>query len=193
MVFLMTIYESFSESKTVEELDVLLPKIANGDNDAFKSFYEQTKAAVYGFALSLLKNTYDAEDVMQSVYVNVYHSAAQYEKRGKPMAWVLTITKNLCFERFRNFSREGSMPEYLENDIALSNNMNIDDKMLVEFCLNTLDGDERKIVVLHAVSGLKHREIAELLNMPLGSVLSKYNRALGKIKNRLKGGEYGDE
>lgn len=193
MFFLMTIYESLTEERTSDDLDTLLPKIALGDNDAFKDFYEQTKASVYGFALSLLKNTHDAEDVMQNVYINIYHTASQYISHGKPMAWVLTITKNLCYERFRKFSREGEMPEYLENDISLSNNMNIDDKMLVEFCLNALEADERKIVVLHAVSGLKHREIAELLNMPIGTVLSRYNRALGKIKNRLKGGEYGDE
>ena len=111
MVFLMTIYESFAEPQEAENLDTLLPKIALGDNDAFKVFYEQTKASVYGFALSLLKNTYDAEDVMQNVYVNIYHTASQYVSRGKPMAWVLTITKNLCYEKFRKFSREGEMPE----------------------------------------------------------------------------------
>lgn len=193
MFFLMTVYESFTEAEENEDLDSLLPRIAAQDTEAFRIFYEQTRAAVYGFALSLLKNTHDAEDVMQSVYVNIYHTALQYESQGKPMAWVLTITKNLCLEKFRKASREGDMPEYLENDISLSNNMNIDDKMLVEFCLNTLNQDERKIVVLHAVSGLRHREIAELLEMPLGSVLSKYNRALTKIKKQLKGGEYGDE
>lgn len=193
MVFLMTIYESLSEPQTDEDLDLLLSGIATGDTQAFKTFYEQTKASVYGFAVSMLKNSYDAEDVMQSVYVNLYNTASHYKSQGKPMAWVLTITKNLCYEKFRDFAREGELPEYLENDISLSNDMNIDDKMLVEFCLNTLDADERKIVVLHAVSGLKHREIAQLLDLPIGTVLSKYTRALGKIKNRLKGGEYGDE
>lgn len=193
MVFLMTVYESFTETDENEDLDSLLPRIAAQDTEAFRIFYEQTKAAVYGFALSLIKNTHDAEDVMQNVYVSVYHNAAQYESKGKPMAWLLTITKNLCFERFRKISREGIMPEYLENDISLSNNINVDDKMLVEFCLNTLNVDERKIVVLHAVSGLRHREIANLLQIPLGTVLAKYNRALGKIKKQLKGGEYGDE
>ena len=193
MFFLMTVYESFAETDENQDLDGLLSRIGAEETEAFKLFYEQTRAAVYGFALSLLKNTHDAEDVTQSVYVNVYQTAAQYKSQGKPMAWVLTITKNLCFEKFRKTSREGEMPEYLENDISLSHNMNVDDKILVEFCLNKLNAEERKIVVLHAVSGLRHREIAQLLELPLGSVLSKYNRALGKIKKLLKGGEYGDE
>jgi RNA polymerase sigma-70 factor (ECF subfamily) len=52
-----------------------------------------------------------------------------------------------------------------------------------------LSDQERQIVVLHAVSGLKHREIAAALNLPLPTVLSKYNRALKKLKTHLSGGD----
>ncbi len=192
MVFLMAVYENLIDEQT-QNTEELIKEIALGSQDAFKVFYESTKTAVYSFALSFLKNTHDAEDVMQTVYVNVYHSAAQYTAQGKPMAWVLTITKNLCYEKLRSASRFGQIVGDAENDISLSNDMNIDDRLFAEFCLNSLKADERKIVVLHAISGLKHREIARLLDLPLGTVLSKYNRAIGKIKNHLQGGEYGDQ
>ncbi len=192
MLFLMTVYENLNtlETKNAEEL---LFKIASGDMVAFRQFYEATKADVYSFALSFLKNTHDAEDVMQTVYVNIYNSASQYAPQGKPMAWVLTITKNLCYERFRNLSRQDEFTSTEENNISLSKNMNVEDKLLAEYCLNALNEDERSIVVLHAVSGFKHREIAKLLGLPIGTVLSKYKRAIGKIKKYLQGGEYGDE
>lgn len=62
--------------------------------------------------------------------------------------------------------------------------------MLTEV-LQTLAEDERQIVVLHTVSGLKHREIAEFLKMPLSTVLSKYNRSLKKLNEKLtKGAGY---
>ncbi len=192
MIFLMAVYENLTIEQA-EELEVLLQKISLGDRDAFEEFYEQTKASVYGFALSLLKNVHDAEDVMQTCYVNIYNAVSQYKPLGKPMAWVLTITKNLCYEKLRSQSRQGEMTEYCENNISLSKNMNVEDRMLVEFCLEKLKEDERKIIVLHAVSGLRHREIAGLLGVPLGSVLSKYKRALEKIKKHLQGGAYGDE
>ena len=59
--------------------------------------------------------------------------------------------------------------------------------------LNSLKLNERKIVVLHAISGLRHREIAKLLDMPLGTVLSTYNRAINKIKKHLEGGNNCDK
>ncbi len=192
MLFLMTVYENLSYEKNANA-EELLVKIAKGDMDAFKQFYETTKSDVYSFALSLLRNVHDAEDVMQTVYVNVYQSAGGYKPQNKPMAWVLTITKNLCYEKFRGLSRQEEFGSCLENNISLSNNMDVDDKLLAEYCLNWLNDDERNIVILHAVSGFKHREIAKLLGVPLGTVLSKYQRAMGKIKKYLQGGEYGDE
>lgn len=192
MFFLMVIYENLQEEST-GNLEELLFLISKGDQDAFREFYEKTKTSVYGFALSLLKNTHDAEDIMQSTYVNVYHAATNYEKQGKPMAWVLTITKNLCFEKMRKLKREEALPDFSDYSVKFSEEMNVDDKLLVEFCLNALKLNERKIVVLHIVAGLKHREIAELLDMPLGTVLASYQRALSKTKKFLQGGEYGDQ
>jgi RNA polymerase sigma-70 factor (ECF subfamily) len=54
--------------------------------------------------------------------------------------------------------------------------------------LKLLSDEERQIITLHAVSGLKHRQIAELLDIPLSTVLSKYNRAIKKLQNKTEGG-----
>ena len=59
---------------------------------------------------------------------------------------------------------------------------------LLTECLKNLSDEERQIVMLHAVSGFKHREIARLLEMPLSTVLSKYNRAMKKLR-KIYGGE----
>ena len=191
MVFLMALYENLQEETA--ELEDLLPLIANGDQNAFREFYEKTKTSVYGFALSIIKNTHDAEDVTQNTYVSIYNNAKNYQNRGKAMAWVLTIAKNLCLEKMRKDKREERLPEFSDYTARFSEKMNFDEKMLVEFCLNSLKVNERKIVVLHAISGLRHREIAKLLGMPLGTVLSTYNRALNKIKKHLEGGKNDDQ
>ena len=192
MVFLMMVYENLQEEKP-ENLENLLSLICTGDQNAFREFYEKTKTSIYGFALSLLKNTYDAEDVMQNAYVAIYRTAAQYQKQGKPMAWVLTIVKNLCFEKVRKTKHEIDASEIGDCAAPYTEQMSVDDKLLIEFSLNMLNPNERKIVVLHTVSGLKHREIANLLDLPLGTVLSLYRRAINKTKKYLQGGEYGDE
>ena len=65
--------------------------------------------------------------------------------------------------------------------------MTTEDQTVLEAALNTLTVEERQVVLLHAVSGLKHREIAKLLEMPLPTVLSKYRRSLSKLKKKLEG------
>ena len=52
--------------------------------------------------------------------------------------------------------------------------------------MNVLDAEERQIVVLHAMTGFRHREIAEVLDLPTGTVLSKYNRALKKMRKEME-------
>jgi RNA polymerase sigma-70 factor (ECF subfamily) len=187
MLFLMTVYGTKTAEETIL-LEDLIGKIALGNNDAFREFYETTKADIYSFSLSILKNKFDAEDVMQSVYIKVYNSADGYKPNGKPMAWVLTITKNLCHDKLRSNSKQSEFTTIEENDASIADSMQADDKMLLEYCLARLNEKERNIVVLHIVSGLKHREIAEFLKIPEGTVQSKYNRALAKIKSFLERG-----
>ena len=169
-------------------LDELILRVAKGDNFALEELYQLTKSGVYGFALSILKNPLDAEDVLHDTYLSVHASAYMYASEGKPMAWIITIAKNHCFKIFRN--RKWNDQDILENtafeshDFALSE----DEKWVLEELLTSLNDDERQIIMLHAVAGFKHREIADLLNMPLSTVLSKKHRGLKKMKENYKKG-----
>ena len=164
-------------------IEDLISKIAKDDKDALAELYELTKGSVYGFALSILKNNTDAEDVMQEVYIKIYENADKYNPQGKPLAWIITITKNLSYMKLRN--KNTAHEEIKESDIV-SNNDNIEDKMLLKLVFKCLTDEERNIVVLHANTGFKHREIAKLLELPLPTVLSKYNRAIKKLKKELE-------
>ena len=77
----------------------LICSIAEGDIQSLGELYTLTSVSIYSFALSILKNSHDAEDVMHDVYLTVSASAATYEDRGKPLAWLLTITKNHCLAK----------------------------------------------------------------------------------------------
>lgn len=164
------------------DVDECIFAIAQGDDLALERLYNLTSSAIYAYALSVTKNVDDAKDVMHDTFVKAYESAHNYISAGKPMAWMLTIAKNLCYTTFRKRSRFVDVSdEDIEARIA-DDNLPVEDKLLVEQMLNSLDASERQIVSLHAVSGLKHREIAVLLEMPLATVLSKYNRALKKLQ-----------
>ncbi|MBE6989157.1 MAG: RNA polymerase sigma factor [Ruminococcaceae bacterium] len=168
--------------------ETLFCKIALGDGAAFSALYEQTADAVFAFALSLLRNRSDAEDAMQETFLKIRSAAHLYQPRGKPMAWVLTITRNVCMMRFRRQQHYAAVSaEELGRPAELDGIRDREDRIVLESALAHLPPEEYQIIVLHAVSGLKHREIAQILQLPLSTVLSKYSRGLGKLRRQLEG------
>ena len=176
-----------TKTERYPQLESYIAKTAEGDTEALAMLYEQTKGAVYGFALSILKNAHDAEDVLQDTYVRVYNYAHAYRASGNPMAWMLEITKNLAYMLLRKKSREGTVSDD-EPERFFSEDFSHDtaEALTVTQAMLKLSDTERQIITLHAVTGLKHREIAKLLGMPLATVLSKYNRSLKKLKDMLE-------
>ena len=65
--------------------------------------------------------------------------------------------------------------------------MSAEERHVLHTALTALEDTERQVILLHAVSGLKHREIAELLEIPLATALSKYHRGLKKLRAKLEG------
>ena len=183
MIALTSTISSMSE---MEKVDRCISDIAhNGERAALEQLYLCTKDAVYGYALSILKNAHDAEDVLHDCYISVYQAAPCYVSAGKPMAWIFTITRNLCLSKLR--SRFSDAPEEdWEQYLASNECVSAEDRIVLEHCLRDLADEEREILLLHILSGMKHREIAELLNRPLSTVLSKYHRALKKMRALLK-------
>lgn len=157
------------------------------DTKALEELYDRTSASVFGFAFSVLKNVQDAEDVMHDLYVTVWFGAGKYTADGKPMAWIMTITRNLCLQKFREDRRRSDIPEEdWEAYIGDNQNMSPEDKVILAECMKSLSDEERQIVTLHAVAGFKHRETAKLLGIPLSTTLSKYNRALKKLQKLME-------
>lgn len=169
--------------------EALLERVGKGDEDAFRQLYQNTDRTIYSYILSIVKNVQDAEEIMQETYLKVWISAAAYRPQGKPLAWMFTIAKNICYMKFREKKHEadvglddltgeetGEFCPQLENAA---------DKLALQAALEILKEDERQIVLLHASAGMKHREIAANLKMPLATVLSKYNRAMKKMEKFL--------
>lgn len=178
----------YSPAEDRHALQQLLIRIAGGERDALAELYQRTRTAVYGLALSYLKNAQDAQDLAQDVYVQVWDCAVQYRPTGSPMGWLLTVCRNLCLMRLRRGERHATLSEEEWDAIpAQECGLDADERTLLQGALAKLADEERRIVLLHAVAGMKHREIAALLELPLSTVLSKYHRALKKMRSFLEG------
>lgn len=171
-------------------LESCIIKTAESNRLSFELLYHETKNGVYSFALSYLRNPADAEDVLQETYIKIWTAAGSYRPRGSPMAWILTIAKNLSLMKLRErksdagLSAEELIAFYPAEDLPSS-----DDRLILESAFSHLTDEERNIVTLHGVSGLKHREIAALMSMPVSTVLSKYHRAKKKLRAFIERGD----
>ncbi len=167
-------------------LDKLIEKISNNDKEAMGEFYLVTKSSVYGFALSITKNKELAEDIMQDTYIRLLQNAKNYKSSNKPMAWILRITRNLSLTRLASKeNKELSLEdEWLGGEEDFSDSSI--DKILLNKLLDKLEEEERQILILKSLSGLKYREIAEILGIPLSTCLSKYHRSISKLKKTVK-------
>ncbi len=185
LIYVSALEAAFSTLSTVD--DALIERIAEGDMEAFHQLYESASSSIYGFALSITKHAQDAEDVLQDTFLTVHRSAAGYQPMGKPMAWILTIARNHARMRLRSNSKTAGCDDLqLQSDEALARIEAVENRILIRGLMTALDSEERQIVMLHAVSGLKNREIAALLELPLNTVLSKYHRAIKKLRIKAK-------
>ena len=176
------------EEQKLQEIDRLLSGVACGSKDDLAALYHCTRTAVYSLALSYLKNCHDAQDVTQDTYIQIWNHAGQYRSKNCPMSWILTICRNQVLMKIRKDKRNIYLNEEEWAEIPLEGiSLTPEDSVILKNALSVLTEAERHIVILHAVTGLKHREIAGILKLPLSTVLSKYNRALKKMKNSLEG------
>ena len=184
----MLMTTEYAPAEERQQLQQLLRRVAGGEREALAELYHRTKTAVYGLALSYLKNAHDAQDLTQDVYVQVWDCAEQYRPAGSPMGWLLIVCRNLCLMRLRREKNNATLSEEEWDAIpAQECGLDADERVLLQQALAALGDEERRIVLFHAVTGMKHREIAALLELPLPTVLSKYHRALKKMRVILEG------
>ena len=167
-----------------KHIEFLIQELVKGNTSAMEDLYEACSSSVYGYALSILHNEEDARDVLQDCFVTMYKSAHQYQAKGKPMAWIITITKNLSLQKINERNKQS----YLEVEEVESRFVKEErqvESMTLKDALASLSEEEQQIITLHS-SGLKHREIASVMKLPLSTVLSKYNRGMKKLREKLE-------
>ena len=169
-------------------LDEYLIKLKKGDNDARDAIYHLTKSGVFSLVLSIVKNPYAAEDIMQDTYLKIKEKILYYKDGTNGYAWILTIARNLSLNYLNKNKKidvlDTSEHEYL-NPVTDKNFVK-DDMPIFKIAKEHLNNFELQVVVLYAVYGYKHREIAEILNKPLGSILWTYNNAIKKLQKVIK-------
>lgn len=177
--------DSFNHAFDLDESLIL--RIANRDMDAFDELYFKTEKILYSYILSFVRHHQDSLDILQETYIKLMNSAHLYQPMGKPMAWLFTISKNLAVSHLRSKKHHVDLEVIdLNNDLSFSYVDNHTDREILQIALQILTEEERTIVLLSAISGLKHKEIAQNLDLKLSTVLSKYSRSIKKMREYIR-------
>ena len=166
----------------MDDLSGLIKSIAGGDKNALAELYNAAGKDIYVFLLMFCKDKYMAEDILHDTFIAIYENAGSFRVFGSPRAWMLTIAKNKALNMIKKESRAADIAEIA--DTAGDAENIIIGKMRLETLFSELSADDKKIVALHAVYGFKHREIAELMGLPLGTVKWRYKQSIDKMRRK---------
>ena len=173
------------------QLEELIQQTGQNDNVAFEKLYRTCDKAVFSYVLSITKSFVLSEDIMQETFLKIRATASTYQCMGKPMAWILRIAKNSALMYMRKHRHEVTVDYGQEEYLFGGYEDNLDDMILLKTSLKYLNDKQREILFLHVVVGFKHREIAKQLQIPLGTVLWNYRRAVKILSDRMNNEQEG--
>ena len=162
-----------------------LAALLAGDKTAFDKVYQEYKVPVFTVIYRITQDWMLSEDVMHDIFVKLY-KAPPPTRIANPRAWVFQMARNLAIDSVRK-KKASALPEDMADHSAPMEESVID-RTDIGTALSRLKQEERELVTLHVNAGLKFREIAEITKTPLGTVLWKYRKAIGALRDYLNGG-----
>ena len=168
----------------------LLAHIAHGDRGAFAELYDRYASAVYGACLRVLREPHAAEDAAQEAFAAIWRHAGAFDAgRGAAGAWIGRVARNAALDANRRRALRATAPEVdpvddRENpeDLAVA----ADEAFRLRMALETLPERERTVLTLAYTDGLTQSEIAERLDLPLGTVKTRTRSGLARLADQLE-------
>lgn len=171
---------------TPKELNQLVKQLQSGDMSVFDPIYYETKSLVYYTILQILKDSSLAEDIMQDAYLKALEKIHSFKPTYSFKSWIVMIARNLALNEYNRRKRELSFDvnedEYIFGHVESSS----ENQLIVREMLQSLSAIEQEVVVLHVIGDLKHREIAAILQKPLGTITWTYQQAITKLKENFR-------
>ena len=178
----------------------LIRKAKQGDMLAFEELILKHEKIVYNLALRMMNHSEDAMDISQEVFLKAYRSLSNFDERSAFSTWLYRITHNTCIDEIRK--RKGKQTYSLEEDLESEDGsmqrqvaddgdtpeeslMRKEQKSEILRALDNLSEEHKAAIILRDVKGMSYEEIAEILELTLGTVKSRINRARNQLKSEI--------
>jgi RNA polymerase sigma-70 factor (ECF subfamily) len=180
-----------------EELP-LLPLVARGDREAFEALYDRHSSLLYALLLRILEDAEDAQEVLQEAFVQVWKRAAMFDRsRGSEAAWLISIARNRAIDRLRSRRIRSVRENDAGREISIHTSpvdrvssadlaIREQERTAVRSALEQLPENQRRALELAYFEGLSQSEIAARLDEPLGTIKTRMQLGMKKLRERLK-------
>src|SRR5215813_14953447 len=166
---------------------------SKGDMAAFEEIYQRHHRRVYSICLRMLQNAYEAEDLTQDVFIQLYRKIGSFRGDSAFTTWLHRMTVNQVLMHFRKrtvkyekTTEEGETPVQIVSGTANPDRMRVVDKIALDNAIEQLPAGYKNVFVLHDVEGFEHEEVAKILGCSVGTSKSQLHKARLKMRKLLK-------
>lgn len=167
---------------TETKFEECIIQICQGNRNGLKEIYEAYFSYIYKVIYGILQNKENTEDMTADFFLKLWRIAPSYQAGNGHKGFMATIARNMALDFLRKNKREILNEEIGEEMGSETIESAVVDRISIEKALQVLKPDERLIIHIKVMEGLTYREIAEALQMPIGTVTWKYQEAIKKLR-----------
>jgi RNA polymerase sigma-70 factor (ECF subfamily) len=180
------------------ETHSLLPSIARGDLDAFEQLYDRHSTTLYALLLRILASPDDAQEVLQETFVKAWTNAKMFDaSRGNDAAWLISIARSRGIDRLRSRRVRGDREDEAGREISSTSGFTVkstgaddairsEERVAIRGALSELPEAQRVALELAYFEGMSQSEIATKLGEPLGTIKTRMQLGMKKLRERLQ-------
>ena len=180
-------------SKQQDEINDLVARVQKQDRDAFILLTQLYQKKVFQLAYSFFRNKEDALDIVQETFLRFYQKAHMFQKGKNFQNWLLQLAKNICIDYYRKYQKrdnewrqEGDVEQLNPGSLESSyHDPSSDFREIFSCCLGKLSDKQRMIFVMKHYNHLHYREIAQILDIALGTVKSLHFKAVRNLRTHM--------
>ncbi len=160
-----------------------IKEVKDGKKEAYRFIVEKYTEKAFYYALAILGNEQDAFDASQEAFIKAYRNIKRFDSEKPFYPWFFKILKNTCFSYMKKKKREMAFFEYIE-----IRNRKKEDRMLLRLreAWEMLEDKSKEILWLKYFQGFSYKEIAEILSIPMGTVMSRLYYTRKKLEELMK-------
>jgi len=167
-----------------ERLNQAVREFRNGNPGAFDDIFELSSSMVFRICVNMLNDYHAAEDIMQEVFLSVYKALPRFREESSFYTWIYRIAVNKSLSALKKKKETViDRDEFPELDTGEEDDdWKEEDLFVLRKCIQELPASFRSVVVMRDIEGLSYEEIAEIEEIPVGTVRSRLNRAREMLK-----------